>query len=338
MNSSNPSSIGATFINPSPSFDVNSTSLPAAYHNNTLGFGFSGSGFLVFYFTGVIALLQSLGLINNSTVLAGSSGGALVSLATCSRIDPARQFRANLDLAASCRPTYGCRGDLGAKVADVLNDTLPANAADLCRQRAFITLTRARPYNQTDAPLLVTNIRNKSQLISAAVGTSWLPFWSGPTATTDFAGLQVYDGGFSTALPCPPAQPYPGGVTYCVKVSANAPNETAGPQPIPAGHRPQALDFLTAGAAASGPSGPFLPLDPKVLPTPKPDIYPGLSGPLRFPPEVWNSYGLLIPDNTTLLYLHNQGRKDAAFWAKKSGLVTQQQVDRVMAATEIQLS
>lgn len=159
----------------------------------------------------MVAILQNLGFINNNTHLAGSSGGALVSILTGSRIDPARQFRSNLDLAVACRPTFGCRGNLGARVAETANSILPPDAADLCRQRVFVTLTRARPHNQTDLPLLVTNLKNRSQLISAGVGTSWLPFWSGPSATTDFAGLQVYDGGISAPLPCPPTRPYPGG-------------------------------------------------------------------------------------------------------------------------------
>lgn len=82
-------------------------------------------------------------------------------------------------------------------------------------------------------------------------------------------------------------------------------------------------------------AGTFLPLNPQVHRIPKPDIYPGLSGPLSISTDLWNSIGLLIPDNTTLLYVHNQGRKDAAYWAKQSGLVSVDKVKQALAATEI---
>lgn len=51
----------------------------------------------------------------------------------------------------------------------------------------------------------------------------------------------------------------PTGVTYCVKVTANAPDETTGPQASPAGSRPQlsqqALQSLITASPTSGSSG-----------------------------------------------------------------------------------
>jgi hypothetical protein len=79
----------------------------------------------------------------------------------------------------------------------------------------------------------------------------------------------------------------------------------------------------------------FIPLNPEALPVPSPDIYPGLSGPLNVTAQLWNSYGLVIPDNSTLLYLYNQGRQDAAAWVRQHDLAKQQQVLKALQSTEV---
>ncbi|KAF6261671.1 hypothetical protein COO60DRAFT_1699722 [Scenedesmus sp. NREL 46B-D3] len=245
---------------------ANSTSPLTAVQNHTLGVGFSGSGFLILYFTGVTAVLQSLGIINNNTRLAGSSGGALTAAAICSNV--------------------------------------------------------------------VGNISSKGKLLDAVAASSYLPFWSGPSAVTSIKGLPaVYDGGFSIPLPCPP------GVTYCVKVTANAPvprDATEGGQrPRLAGE--STLELLMAARNASDrSSGSFLPLNPEALPVPaNPDIYPGLSGPLNVTAQLWNSYGLVIPDNSTLMYVYNQGRQDAAAWVRQHRLAQPSQVLQSLQSTEV---
>jgi hypothetical protein len=69
------------------------------------------------YFTGVTAILQSLGVINNSTRLAGSSGGAITAAAICSNVPASsQQLAANFNIAAACRPSLACRGYLDSVV------------------------------------------------------------------------------------------------------------------------------------------------------------------------------------------------------------------------------
>lgn len=73
-------------------------------------------------------------------------------------------------------------------------------------------------------------------------------------------------------------------------------------------------------AAFLGP-GAYLPLNPEVIPAPAtPDIYPGLSSPLNVTGQQWNNWAFVIPDNATLLYIYNQGRRDAAHWAAEARL------------------
>jgi predicted acylesterase/phospholipase RssA len=49
-----------------------------------LGFGFTGGGFLLTYFFGVIQALQESGALTATTPVAGGSAGALAALVACS--------------------------------------------------------------------------------------------------------------------------------------------------------------------------------------------------------------------------------------------------------------
>uniref|UniRef100_A0A383WI03 Patatin n=1 Tax=Tetradesmus obliquus TaxID=3088 RepID=A0A383WI03_TETOB len=312
---------------------ANTTSPLAAVQNHTLGVGFSGSGFLILYFTGVTAILQSLGIINNSTRLAGSSGGAITAAAICSNVPASsQQLAANFNIAATCRPSFACRGYLDKVVRNYTTELFPASVTEQCNRRLYVTVTEARPNNLTDPPQVVGNISSKGMLLDAVAASAYLPFWSGRSAVTTIDGLPaVYDGGFSYPLPCPP------GVTYCVKVTANAgvaPSNSIGPRPRLAGDNTLQL-LMTARNASDSSSARFLPLNPAALPAPaNPDIYPGLSGPLNVSAAVWNSYGLVIPDNDTLLSIYNQGRKDAAAWVLQHGLAQPAAVQQALQSTE----
>ncbi|KAF8065656.1 KIN4A [Scenedesmus sp. PABB004] len=282
----------------------------------TLGVGFSGSGFLILYFTGVVASLQAAGALSaSSTHVAGSSGGALTAAAVCAGVPPERQRAANLALAARCRPSLACRGDLDRAVRGALDALLPADAAARCTGRLAVGLTLARA-RQRDVPLLATNFTSRAQLVDALAGSAYLPFWSGPNATTRFDGEPVYDGGFSLPLPCPP------GVAVCVRVAASPPANASAPHAKPAPGAPagasSTLQLLVAGRNASGPD-PLLPLDPIVAPTPRADIFPGLSGPLDRSDAAWNALGLAIPDDATLDMLFATGLRDGAAWARAAG-------------------
>eukprot|EP00882_Tetradesmus_deserticola_P001342 GHRQ01001453.1.p1 GENE.GHRQ01001453.1~~GHRQ01001453.1.p1 ORF type:complete len:362 (+),score=85.62 GHRQ01001453.1:231-1316(+) len=323
------SSGGLTLAGISPS--ANSTSALMAMRNNTLGVGFSGSGFLILYFTGVTAVLQSLGIINNRTYLAGSSGGAVTAAATCSNVPAAtRQLATNMDIAAACRPTVGCRGSLDSVLRKSASALLPETVTEQCKRRLFTTFTEARRNNQTDLPQVLTNISSKGALLDAIAASSYLPYWSGPSAVTSLGRLPaVYDGGFSYPLPCPP------GVTYCVTVSSRAPAPANVSGPSAAGQ--STLDLLMAGRNGSdNSSAAFLPLNPQTVPAPAHlDIYPGLSGRLNVTAQLWNTYGLVIPDNSTLVYLYNQGRQDAAAWVRQHGLAQPAQVLQALQSTQV---
>jgi predicted acylesterase/phospholipase RssA len=70
---------------------------------SSLGVGYSGSGWLILFFTGVTAVLKELGIISNTTRLAGSSGGSANAAATCAGIHPVQQYHSLKDMADYCR-------------------------------------------------------------------------------------------------------------------------------------------------------------------------------------------------------------------------------------------
>ena len=58
-------------------------SVPGTENSTTVeGVGLSGSGFLAFFFVGVLSALRDLGLIDQAkTSFAGASGGAIIAMA-----------------------------------------------------------------------------------------------------------------------------------------------------------------------------------------------------------------------------------------------------------------
>lgn len=238
-------------------------SLASAVNSNSLGVGYSGSGFLIFYFVGkqtfqaggpttnwqlqtgtwqlcasglpavavdmhqlhnpvtpmhltpchcpagVTSILKHLGIISNTTRLAGSSGGAAVAAASCAGLEPSQQYQFLLQMADHCRPSGGCRGFLGSVVSKQLHSVLPPEAPRLCSGRLYAAVTAAKPDGLPDPHMLLgSKWADKEQLVSAVSASCYLPALSGPSATMKLdwkpeAGA-VYDGGFSYRLPCPP--------------------------------------------------------------------------------------------------------------------------------------
>jgi hypothetical protein len=111
-------------------------------------------------------VLQSLGIINNNTRLAGSSGGAITAAAICSNVPAAtQQLAANFNIAAACRPSLACRGYLDSVVRNHTDDLFPESVTEQCKQRLYVTVTEARPNNLTDPPQVIANTRLGQRLL-----------------------------------------------------------------------------------------------------------------------------------------------------------------------------
>jgi hypothetical protein len=193
------------------SVSASSGPVAAAAQNGTLAFGYSGSGFLLFYFVGVTSVLHSLGLIINTTKLAGASGGSINSASACAGVSIPTQFQALRESARTCRPTKGCRGFLDSAVSKELSSTLPSDTAQRCSGRLFVAVTQAQLQGLPDTPLLLgSNWTDRQQVLYALRASSYIPVQSGRSATFALGFLQppveAYDGGFSVQVPCPPGE------------------------------------------------------------------------------------------------------------------------------------
>lgn len=168
----------------------------------------AGSAFLVFYFTGVMAVLKQLGVINNSTRVAGTSGGASTAVLTCADVPAQQQFREQLEMAAICRATNTCAGFLDKQVNASFLPVLPANAGELCSGRLWVSITAAKREGKPDYNILLGSRWNSPQELTNAVRvSSYLPGMSAPSATLQLMDLNIgpaYDGGFTLFQPCPP--------------------------------------------------------------------------------------------------------------------------------------
>jgi predicted acylesterase/phospholipase RssA len=78
------------------------------------GLGFSGSGFLLFYFFGVLASLLDSGIVTHLTPMAGSSGGAIAAVsAGCAGLAPATLLDKLIATSEGCRLQNECFVSVG---------------------------------------------------------------------------------------------------------------------------------------------------------------------------------------------------------------------------------
>lgn len=123
---------------------------------------------------------------------------------------PLQQQYADMSKMANiCRPTRSCSGFLDKEVNAALSASLPADAAQLCSGRLWVSITAAKPQNRSDPNVLFgSNWTSNVELVSAGRLSSFIPGVSGGSATQQLPELaslgNAYDGGFSQNLPCPP--------------------------------------------------------------------------------------------------------------------------------------
>lgn len=158
------------------------------------------------------AILKHLGVITNTTRLAGTSGGAISALQVCSDTQfRAQAFQDNLMLANLYRPQKNCMGFFDKALSEVLEARTSQNVSD-CSGRLWVSITSAQPANQSDENVLVSDAwGNRSHALAAIRLSSYFPGVSGASAPLRLPAMEPtveagYDGGFSQSLPCPPGE------------------------------------------------------------------------------------------------------------------------------------
>ncbi|KAI8469754.1 MAG: hypothetical protein J3K34DRAFT_274428 [Monoraphidium minutum] len=210
----------ASALQPATAFH-NTTSLRAAMQQNTLGVGYAGAGFLLFYYIGVSKVLQQLGIIRpGHTKIAGASAGVISAAVDYGFVSHDEFITIGKEFAGRCRANYNCAGTLGEEVARVANKVAPQDADKRLNQMGVAYMTLSTPAGRLGVPEggFVNKFESRQDLMDAMHAGVYVPLWSGPSSTTKFRNQTVYDGAYRSPMPCPG-----GNTTYCIKVSVLPP-------------------------------------------------------------------------------------------------------------------
>ncbi|KAF8019467.1 hypothetical protein BT93_G0219 [Corymbia citriodora subsp. variegata] len=161
------------------------------------GFSFSAAGHLFPYHLGAAQLLIEKGHIKETTPLAGSSSGAIVSVAIASGVSMEEALMATKVLADDCR-RRGTAFWLGAILCDVLAKFLPEDAHTRCNGRVRIAVTEILP---KPSGLLVDQFDSKEDLINAVLASSFIPGYMAPQLATLFRDRLCIDGALTMFMP-----------------------------------------------------------------------------------------------------------------------------------------
>jgi len=179
----------------------------------------------IMYFVGVSAILRSLGIINTTTRLAGSSGGAVAAAMNCGNAPIPTFITAASALAGSCRIINNCNGTLDIVARAGLFAALPADVHTRCKvapftstspSRLYISITNARQSN-TDVEVKVSSFSSRTTVLNACAASSFIPRFSGigilplrpllfTTATSGLGVTGAYNGVCTNPLPQPPSE------------------------------------------------------------------------------------------------------------------------------------
>jgi hypothetical protein len=154
----------------------------AAARAGDLGFGFSAAGCLFSYHAGAAGALIDAGLIlPEKTRLAGASAGSIIAACIASGLPFDEMTALSLEMFADLREN-GTRGRLGDVLRRFLTAHLPRGAAERCRGRVFVAVTRPLPRVRGE---LVSDFVDRDDLIQALM-TRWaqpLPLSAPPSKT-----------------------------------------------------------------------------------------------------------------------------------------------------------
>ncbi|KAI8475984.1 MAG: hypothetical protein J3K34DRAFT_4270 [Monoraphidium minutum] len=326
----------------------------AAAQAGSIGIGFSGGGFLIPFFMGVIDMLyRQLGVMEYGNPVAGASSGSIVAFVANGATSFDKMMKEIDYLSEFCASNGNCYGTLQAEVVRVAERLLARDVAKRTNAHGATSLaiTYPAPFGAAPAALkLVDDFKDRDDLIAAIASSVYIPLWGGPRLVTKFRGEMVYDGSLqgssASLLPCPP------GVRYCVRVSAYPPGVSVGSfllndvllggapskarllgvaggtllSPALPAHLANAAGAYAAADAASAASEPGqlaqLVKAAAQIVTPGEegaDIFPGRRHKLPFPRDAWVLAMLRPQDAEGRKKMFELGRAEALSWAQEAG-------------------
>ncbi|KAI8477174.1 MAG: hypothetical protein J3K34DRAFT_398511 [Monoraphidium minutum] len=324
---------------PLPPLLTPTTSLAQAVRGGTLGVGYAGGGFLIFYYLGVSKILHQLGIIKPGEVkTAGASAGVLAQGADHPGMPPHDEWiRRGIKFSNGCRADRNCVDRLDKHMTALIEEMVPPHAAASVSGRACGVVTWYKNGGDMSEGGYVCDYATRKDVVDALRVGTYVPGWSGDAKHIYLKGRPAFDGAFSQLLPCPP------NVTYCIKIAALAPWDVS--RSIEALLNPVEMS-TTVGLtldAIKNMLGPD-PLQEVVdsiqkdklntynLPgwmklmersqNPIADIYPGKFTRSPISPAQQLLFVLSPPTEETVMMLYRLGQADGRAWAKSVGWPT----------------
>eukprot|EP00798_Chlamydomonas_sp_ICE-L_P020989 gene20989-27846_t len=159
-------------------------SLLEAVQEGSVGFSFSGGGFLLAYHVGAYRSLLGLGLLTPGSHVAGSSAGALIAACISSGLSPENCAEAVRAVAEACQEKVA--KNLSPAVQKQLEKFLPEDAHKRCTGCTHIGITKLKlPGQGIVNPKVVSKFASRAELVSALLASSHIPYLSNGSITSN---------------------------------------------------------------------------------------------------------------------------------------------------------
>jgi hypothetical protein len=132
--------------------------------------------------------------------LAGASAGALIAAVANAGVPLPIVEEACVQLAADCL-AHGTPGRLGPGLRALLEKHLPPDAHLRCRGNTHVAVTKVVPVWR---PEVVSDFESRADLIEALMASAHIPLYLDGRWATRFRGKLVIDGGATSFIPLPP--------------------------------------------------------------------------------------------------------------------------------------
>ena len=170
-------------------------------HKIPSSFAMSGCGWLIPFHLGVIQAFRDAGYINNQTLFAGTSGGAIGALVGC--LDIPTEDALNELISLSVNESFKLNIDVGLKavlkrivqlrssyISDLeshenLSCSQSCNSCSyqslltVCNERLHVTVTKLWP-KPTFVPIVISNFDSEDHLLDVIAASCFIPLYSSP--------------------------------------------------------------------------------------------------------------------------------------------------------------
>ena len=162
-------------------------------------FAFAGCGWLMPFHLGVIHQMKEYDIINDNTVVSGTSGGALAALIAASNMNVDDVMQKLIELSKS--KTF--KKDIHGQLKLFLQDALPSDSLVRCNKRLYICVTKIWP-NPKNSPDIICDFQSEEYLLDVVTASCFIPLYSNSkmfAAKILSHGDLFIDGGVVAAIP-----------------------------------------------------------------------------------------------------------------------------------------